>query len=578
MNDQAPTTDAPAADDKVGQEIAYLKDLQSKPFIGRLAGYVKLSGPGWLQSALTLGGGSLASSLYLGVLCGTTLLWLQPLAMILGIIMLSAISYVTLSTGRRPFRDLNHFITPLLGWTWLLASLMANIVWSMPQYSLATGVIQQNLLPGTFGDGGSLAGTPGMVLISLSILAFSILITWSYGNGNWGVRLYEFLLKIIVALIVLCFVIVVFKLMFGPNPFDWSGFFGGFIPSFDAVFKPSPGFSAFLENIDAGRQDVWADYISAKQRDVLMSAFATAVGINMTFLLPYSMISRGWRKEHRGLSIFDLSTGMFIPFLLATTCVVVASANQFYAVPQPGLVEAAKAGELDATSGQRQEFDKILATIAGKSVTDGKDVDAVIEEMSKDERLLAAALVNRDVRSLSVSLQPLFSNKKIADWIFGLGVLGMAISSITLLMLITGFVVCEIMDVPAVGWPFRIGCLLAAVGVLGPFFWGDAKAYLAIPTSVFGLVLLPLAYLAFFLVMNSKNLLGDAMPTGTTRIWVNIVMGIATGVALFGSYWAINSKLGFYGVVGWLVLFGLIIVGYLMNPNRKENVADPDKM
>lgn len=50
--------------------------------------FVRLSGPGWLQSAITLGGGSLSSSMYLGVLVGFGLLWLQPLAMIAGIIML----------------------------------------------------------------------------------------------------------------------------------------------------------------------------------------------------------------------------------------------------------------------------------------------------------------------------------------------------------------------------------------------------------------------------------------------------------------------------------------------------------
>ena len=32
--------------------------------------FVRLSGPGWLQSAITLGGGSLSSSMYLGMLGG----------------------------------------------------------------------------------------------------------------------------------------------------------------------------------------------------------------------------------------------------------------------------------------------------------------------------------------------------------------------------------------------------------------------------------------------------------------------------------------------------------------------------
>ena len=81
-----------------------------------------------------------------------SLLWIQPLAMILGIIMLSAIGYVTLSTGQRPFQAINQHVNPVLGWGWALASLMANIVWCMPQFSLAGGVVQQNLLPELLGQ------------------------------------------------------------------------------------------------------------------------------------------------------------------------------------------------------------------------------------------------------------------------------------------------------------------------------------------------------------------------------------------------------------------------------------------
>ena len=47
--------------------------------------FVRLSGPGWLQSGITVGGVSFASSLYLGVLSGFTFLWLQPVAMVWGV-------------------------------------------------------------------------------------------------------------------------------------------------------------------------------------------------------------------------------------------------------------------------------------------------------------------------------------------------------------------------------------------------------------------------------------------------------------------------------------------------------------
>ena len=90
-----------------------LKSQQSGP-LATLRTFTRLSGPGWLQSAITLGSGSLAGALFLGVLGGTSLLWLQLVAIVMGVIMLSAISYVTLSTGERPFRAINTHINPVL--------------------------------------------------------------------------------------------------------------------------------------------------------------------------------------------------------------------------------------------------------------------------------------------------------------------------------------------------------------------------------------------------------------------------------------------------------------------------------
>ena len=119
-------------------EREYLRQAEASGLISRLGAYTRLSGPGWLQSAITLGGGSLASSLFLGVLAGYSLLWLQPMAIILGVIMLSAISHVTLSTGQSPFASINNEINPVLGWGWAIATIMANVVWCLPQFSLGT--------------------------------------------------------------------------------------------------------------------------------------------------------------------------------------------------------------------------------------------------------------------------------------------------------------------------------------------------------------------------------------------------------------------------------------------------------
>jgi len=563
---QPDSTDESASPDiddssSVERERAVLRELAAKPLPARWMGYVGLSGPGWLQSAITLGGGSLTGSLYLGVLAGFSMLWLQPLAMILGIIMLSAIGYVTLSTGERPFRAINQHVTPVLGWAWLIATLMANMVWALPQYSLATAVLQQNLFPDILGAGGSLGDERSKLIIVGGILLVTTLVTWSYGSGHWGVRVYEAMLKIIVALIVLSFVGVVLRMATSDQGIDWTALAGGFVPDFGSIFRPAAGFTPMLEAIPEEFRGYWTDLIVSKQRDVLMTAFATAVGINMTFLLPYSMLGRGWAREHRGLATFDLSTGMFIPFVIATSCVVIASANQFYTQPYPGLLAAEsettdEGSEATPPSKAAKEFaglidGRIRATLASDSETSGWSDDqrqAAIDgrraDVSDAEERLAATLVTRDAQDLARSLQPLFEGRLFADVIFGFGVLGMALSTISLLMLISGFVVCEVLDRPSTGWLFRFGTLAAATGALGPFYWSKAAFWLAVPTSVFGLVLLPIAYLTFLLLINQRSLLGDQMLSGIKRLAANIVMTVATAVAIFASGWAVWSKSG----------------------------------
>ena len=55
---------------KIEAHRQILLDGEAKGGISKFASYARLSGPGWLQSAITLGGGSLANALYLGVLGG----------------------------------------------------------------------------------------------------------------------------------------------------------------------------------------------------------------------------------------------------------------------------------------------------------------------------------------------------------------------------------------------------------------------------------------------------------------------------------------------------------------------------
>jgi len=554
---------------------------KAKGRLSVLGAYTRLSGPGWLQSAITLGGGSLSSSLYLGVLAGFSLLWLQPLAMILGVIMLSAISYVTLSTGQRPFDAINRHVNPVLGWGWALATLMANLVWSLPQFSLGVAALQQNLLPNVVGAE-AMPDMTGKAIACIGILAVCIVVVWFYDSGRKGIQIFEGLLKVMVGIIIVCFFGVVIKMSAG-GVLDWGKIFAGLVPDLRLLSSPTKTFSPYISAVAPQFQDFWTRLIVGQQRDVMISAAATAVGINMTFLLPYSMLKRKWDKDFRGLAIFDLSTGLFVPFILATGCVVIASASQFHTKPIPGLL-----GEKDGNGAVIQPAGGLLKAYTGIATNRVKaevgaeafaalgtdELAQRIDALPEPDKKMAAMLVKRDAFDLAQSLAPL-TGDVIAQKIFGIGVVGMAVSSIIILMLINGFVICEVLGLESGGWPYRLGCLMPCVGALGPFFWKQAAPWLAMPTSVFGMVLIPIAYFTFYLLMNQKSLLGENMPTGMRRVVWNVLMAVASGLAAFGSLWSLWSKLQWKGIGLFVAFVLLATIVHFVFP-RKAGVSSAD--
>lgn len=523
--------------------------------------YMKLSGPGWLQGAITLGGGSLAGALYLGVIMGYDMMWLQPIAMILGVIMLSAISYVTLSTGERPFGAIKNHISPLLAWGWLIATIMANIVWCLPQFALGTAAIKQNLVP-------SLNNETGTYISAISLLVAATIVVWFYNSGSWGIKLFEIILKCMVGVVVLSFFGVVIAMTW-EGQLDWGRVVQGFIPNVSYLFTPVPSMSENLTSSEYA--DWWSNLIAATQKDKIITAFATAVGINMTFLLPYSMLRKGWGKDYRGLAICDLSIGLIVPFVLATGCVVIASASQFHGKPGDvfELIAAGNGGK--EVGAYNALLDRRLAEEMGDgfAALQGEEnktaLEAARQALPEVDRRIAAMLAERDNLALAKTLEPLVG-PLVSQKLFGIGVLGMALSTIIILMLINGFAFCEMLGVPAEGTMHRIGSLIPAVGVLGPFVWSKAAAALATPTSVIGGAMLPIAYFSFLLLMNSKSLLGDAMPTGMRRLRWNALMIVATLVALFGSAWGLaNKKLGSFPIgnvaLGFLAV--LLVLGFV---------------
>ncbi len=601
---------------KIERDRQLLVTAREKGKLATMGAWLRLSGPGWLQSAITIGGGSLSNSLYLGVLVGFAFLWVQPLAMILGVSMLAAISYVTLSTGERPLQAINKHVSPILGWGWLIASMAANIVWSMPQYSLSAGALQQNLFPEFFGQG--FGGTIGAALIVMSIAIFNVML---YNWGGFGVKIFEIIIKVLIGAIVLCFFGVIVKL-FMSGQIQWAEVGSGLVPDLSLLYEPSEKLAAMIANVDEGFRKFWSDYTIIKQRDTLTGAAATAVGINMTFLLPYSMLRKGWNKDFRNLAVFDLATGLVIPFALATGCVVMASASQFHGETEKGLVDGVEFTEyadnaaqkrlserywklLDmrlkkqiavSTGDRKAEYTDVLKSCtATRRELDGAFRGYKAGDISRDQlesklgdlnrfyggnvdkadRVFAATIVDRDSFNLADSLAPLLGEGP-SKYIFGFGVIAMALNAATMLMLINGLCFCELLGRPAKGATQIVGSLMPIVAVFALLYWRGAMMWLAVPTSVFCATLLPIAYLAFFLLINQKKYMKDNTPKGARRLIWNLLMVMAVVASGALSLFNLNGKLG--APWGYVIFagFGVLIVAthFMRKGGNKETPGE----
>jgi hypothetical protein len=463
-------------------------------------------------------------------------------------------------------------INPVLAWGWILATMAANMVWSLPQFSLAYAALTENITRGSIENADSLQWKLG---ISLFLLAIVVWVTLFYGRKGIGIKIYEGILKAVVGVIVLSFVGVAVKLAFTADGLPLGQILAGFIPDPALVFKPSAAYQTVLDTI--GNQEArafWASQVLANQRDVIIAAASAAVGINMTFLLPFSMRAKGWGKSYRCLALFDLSTGMVVPFVIATSCIVIASGTLFHGKPFEGvLVDTDGTLAISQDPGVAAQVREINTMLEQR-----EDAAPTVATIEDGELQIAAMLLRRNNGQFARSLEPLVG-ATFSHVIFGIGALAMALSSISLLMLISGFVVCEMFGYPHGGIQHKLGTLLASTGVLWPFLWtGSSQAYLAIPTSVFGYTLLPVAFMAFFQMMNSKSLLGESRPTGRARVIWNTLMGLSlaiTGAASVSTAWTRTMTFGGtvvpFGKI-FLIGFGLAIVAghfYLKNKQKK---------
>jgi manganese transport protein len=427
-------------------EKEILRAINARPsLLARWRGYWRLSGPGWLQSAVTLGAGSAASSIFAGSVFGYKLLWVQPVSMLLGIIMFVAIGKQVLITRARPYDVFWKKLHPSLALFWGFNVLLASIVWQFPQYSLGTAVVRDMF--NVFG-----AELPKW-LVAGGLFCIATYICWGYGKGGRkSIMLFERTLKYLVLVMILAFVGVVIR-----TGINWGelvkGYFGFYLP------KDVQGIT------------------------IVLGALGAAVGVNMTFLYPYSMLARGWGKEHQGLKNFDLVTSMFIPFVLATSLVIIATANILH--PK------------------------------GIEIRNAIDVAHILEPI------------------IGLTLSRI---------VFSAGILSMCLTTMVLEMLICGFVLSEMFHFELQGRAYKLATLVANVGILGAFY--AMPFWLPVITSSFNLIMLPIAYACFFILHNRVDYLRKAVQTGVKGYAWNLAMLIAVFVVAMGAWVKILSVFG----------------------------------
>lgn len=448
-------------------ENAYLEDLAGRPLPRRVLGYMRLTGPGYVQSALTLGGGSVASCVVLGALLGYRLLWVQPLGMFLGYFVLAAIAKQTCWSGERPYLTFWNRLHPTLAILWAIGALVATMIWHVPQYSIAADGLRELAAEINV----DLRNPVGSALAGALLLAAACAVVRMYHVGADGVRHFETAVKILVWTVVGAFGIVVLT-----TGVQWNRLLLGITGI------------AFVQDLLNGTgppTEAWKP---------IVGGLSAVTGINMFFLYPYMLLDRGWGKKHKELAYFDLIMGLALPFLLATTLMVLAVANT-----------------LGPAEGQ-------------------------------------TGVILKDIRAIVPVLAPTFGDvlggeengRAFAVLLIGVGMVAVGFSTIITHMLSVGFIACELFGLgksSKAKWWFSV---MPGVGVVGVFIKFPLLA--AITASTLTAPLMPLIILCFLVLLFKKSYMGEDRPKlviGTC--WTAALLALVAVMTVSGC-WSIRKN------------------------------------
>lgn len=440
----------------LNEEAVLLQNLAAKPWYARVPKYVGLSGPGWLQGAMTLGGGSAVTSLTIGAVFGYEFLWVQPIAMIIGCIMLFALSYQTLHSQKPPFESMKRHVNSGIAWAWAIAAFASSIIWGFAHYPLSAGMLEEIILVSSgfsVSDEQSVGRDVYLLLLAILVWAGCAFTAWKYGDQvdddgqgegkkHNAVKIFETGIKLLSGLIIVAFAWVVISASLN-GKIDWSAVLAGYIP----------------RSLPQTAQGV----------TMMMAALGSAVGINMTFIYGYTLLHKKWTPKHVELSRYDIGMGLVLPYILVTSLISIAAAGAFFGSDMDiqGKLGPAQAGKMFMSAG----LDEVTSRL-----------------------------------------------------IFAFGILGMAVGSLVMHMLCCGSAAAAMFNWPEGSLKYKLALLAPTPAVLGVFVWSTMGAYVVLPTSAICGFLLPIAYIGWALLHNSKDYLGAARPEGLNRQLFNLAM------------------------------------------------------
>ncbi|MCA1560534.1 MAG: divalent metal cation transporter [Acidobacteria bacterium] len=273
------------APELLANELAEVERLRDAPLLRKFLGYFRLTGPGFMGSALTLGAGTMTSAMLMGTDFGFKTLWIVWLSVGLGMFMIAAAARFTCRGGFRVIPAQNRYHGVLVGslLTGLLGVAFVAIVFNFAQYSLASHLIE------------SLAALGGVRFPRqvnwIVLVPLTSWLTLLYGSSTRGVARVERFMK---ACVLLMFVGLAATLMV--VGVAWREFFRGLVV---------PWLPRGLEGI------------------TLFVAYSTAaIGVMDWVMFHYTSHARGWGPKQETLARFDLTFGFFLPFVVINLVII----------------------------------------------------------------------------------------------------------------------------------------------------------------------------------------------------------------------------------------------------------------